>query len=113
MTCIEKYISEHPNISLAEALITDIGCPDDFGYVCTDIDSCTELDCASCWNREIPEEKTVLTPCPICGGKVKTIQDGDGYWKIICTECPVTFGRRWFDDEPEVVEEWNGRIGRQ
>lgn len=58
MTFREKYMEEHPNMNPSEAV--EMGCPCDFGYE-TETNDCPEgiRTCSICWDREIPEEKTV------------------------------------------------------
>lgn len=77
MTCIEKYMREHPDeLDPATALLKDIGCPEDYGYMDEPDYCCTSDDgCERCWNREIPEgneeSMTESKPCPFCEEKEK------------------------------------------
>lgn len=57
MTCKEKLIADHPNLTMAEVeKCMDIECPDTFNYLC-EPEYCTGCspECTKCWNREIPE----------------------------------------------------------
>lgn len=59
MTCREKYISDNNTMMLADG-DTPPGCPDEYGYlkhVTDEYGSCI-CSCESCWNREIPTERS-------------------------------------------------------
>lgn len=65
MTCREKYKLDHPDWN---GIVHGIGCPSDYGYLDDERDddnNCIRRNCASCWNREIPEETPVERVYPI------------------------------------------------
>lgn len=56
MTCLEKFKSEHPRMSVRYIVTTY--CPDDklVHMVCEETDG--QPDCWKCWDRPVPDEGT-------------------------------------------------------
>ncbi len=53
-----------------------------------------------------------LQPCPVCGGEMKIQTDGE-YCRLICTKCPLEYGRFWFakGQKQMLIKSWNRRVG--
>lgn len=90
MTCKEKLQMEHPECYDVEKYGASgcRGCPSDYDYV-EDLDQCCIMDCADCWDQEIPEK--VIESVDICGsikdsgdrtqfetGAVRDMREGKG-----------------------------------
>lgn len=54
-----------------------------------------------------------LKKCPFCGGKAEIRRDSETetFFVVICTNCPTTVGRSWFDKKQEAINAWNRRAG--
>lgn len=73
MTCREKLAIEHPDKIKPDHSGGCEGCPHHYGYLNPDPEFCNpeRYNCVKCWDREIPENKTVNTmeqdyPCNNC-----------------------------------------------
>lgn len=86
MTFFEKIKQEQPEVASHLK-----GCPKDFGYETDKYCFKTGiLNCHSCWNREIPEERTIK-PCPFCGNSKPRLMR-DEHSKEVYVICDGTKG---------------------
>jgi Lar family restriction alleviation protein len=51
----------------------------------------------------------VLKPCPFCGGKATARKFENGWYGVVCDDCPCDFGRYWLYTREEAIEAWNRR----
>ena len=59
---------------------------------------------------DIMTDKRIKEPCPFCGTKAEDIQIkhyNDGYNKIYCPNCRVTF--EGMDSKVAIINKWNSR----
>ena len=49
---------------------------------------------------------TKINPCPICGSEMYVEEDFP-WIRLKCSECPLDFGRYWFEEAHVLIKNWN------
>lgn len=76
MTCVEKLRQDHPEMDEFDiGYLVGQNCPNEHGY--PEPHDC-DFDCKNCWDREIPEEKTLAEKTGEAYAKIKDIVQEHG-----------------------------------